>query len=67
MEIGKQYTLRILKRNGISLQKPILFIGECFNIEKDYIEFIDINTQNVRIVDNTSQKGGRRSKRTKIK
>lgn len=56
MEIGKQYDVRILKRKGISLQKHIVFIGECFNIDTNYVEFIDVRTQNVRLVDNHSDK-----------
>jgi len=49
-EKGKQYTVRISKHKGIRLQKPILFIGECFNITPNFLEFIDTDF-NVRVVD----------------
>lgn len=50
VERGKKYTVRISKQKGIRLQKPILFIGECFNITRNFIEFIDTDF-NVRVVD----------------
>lgn len=66
---GEKYTVRIINRRNRKLPNPIVFIGECFNIEKEYIEFIDVNTQNVRVVDihcdQCIQKGGRRSRRAK--
>jgi|LauGreDrversion4_2_1035121.scaffolds.fasta_scaffold05899_8 hypothetical protein len=51
MEIGKQYNVHILKRNNIRLQTPILFTGECFHLENKHAEFIDVLTQNVRVVE----------------
>ena len=68
---GEKYTIRIVNRRNRKLLQPIVFIGECFNIEKDYVDFIDVNTHNVRVVDihcnQCIQKGGRRTKRAKSK
>jgi hypothetical protein len=71
IEKGEKYTVRIVNRRNRPLLNPIVFIGECFNIEKNYVEFIDVNTQNVRVVDihcdQCIKKGGRRSRRVKSK
>ena len=48
---GKKYTVRIYKdRNNKPLQKPILFIGECFRTNDTISEFIDTTTFNVHVV-----------------
>lgn len=48
---GKKYTVRIDKdHNNKKLQKPILFIGECFRTNNSISEFIDTTTFNVHVV-----------------
>jgi hypothetical protein len=54
MNIGERYNVSIFQHGGKPLQKPIFFIGECFNIESTYVEFIDIRTQRVRLVNTLS-------------
>lgn len=51
LQKGKKYTVRIKRdaKNKI-LQKPILFIGECFRINDTMTELIDTTTFNVRVV-----------------
>lgn len=50
MKVGEKYSVSIFQHGGKTLQKPIFFIGECFNIEPTYVELIDIRTQRVRLV-----------------